>query len=424
MKTQREFAVEVVRQLRDAGFESVWAGGCVRDELMGHDPKDYDVATDAQPDQIREVFGRSRTLAIGAAFGVITVLNRKPKMEIEVATFRCDGDYTDGRRPDEVTFSTMHLDANRRDFTINGIFHDPISDKIIDYVGGREDLAAGIIRAIGDPRVRIGEDKLRMLRAIRFAATFGFEVELTTWEAIRENASEIRLVSAERIAAEMRRMLAHNSRVEAVKMLHECKLLKEILPESIRFEVEDVYRSTLELLSHVSTETDLDADKFVLAFAAVALGIVTEPADVETIGRRWKLSNEERERIGFLLSNYERVLNATDEYWPSLQRLLIQPHAMLLLEFASMIVKAGVAAGGAKERQRESIEFCRERLAWPIDKLNPPALIGGNDLKNAGITIGPLFSEIIERVRDAQLAGEINSTDQAIELARKISDGQ
>src|SRR6187431_2793035 len=169
-KLAREFAVEVVRRLREAGLQALWAGGCVRDQLMGQLPKDYDVATDAAPERVREIFGQRRTLAIGAAFGVITVLGPKGAGQIDVATFRRDAAYSDGRHPDAVTFTDAEHDAQRRDFTINGVFYDPLEDRVIDYVGGQEDLTRRVIRAIGDPLARIAEDKLRMLRAVRFAA--------------------------------------------------------------------------------------------------------------------------------------------------------------------------------------------------------------------------------------------------------------
>src|SRR3990172_5648449 len=181
---QRAFALQVVEMLRARGFEAFWAGGCVRDQLLGLVPKDYDVATNATPGLIREVFGERRTLAIGAAFGVVTVLGPRGAGQIEVATFRSDAAYSDGRHPDHVTFTDAQHDAQRRDFTINGLFYDPVAAKVIDYVGGQADLGAKLIRAIGDPRQRFAEDKLRMLRAVRFAATFEFKIEREPLDAI------------------------------------------------------------------------------------------------------------------------------------------------------------------------------------------------------------------------------------------------
>jgi len=212
---QQQFAEDVVGRLREAGFEAYWAGGCVRDQMMGRRPKDFDVATSATPEQIRELFGRRRTLAIGAAFGVITVLGGKPLEPIEVATFRRDAAYSDGRHPDSVTFSSAEEDASRRDFTINGLFYDPVEKKVIDFVGGCEDMQRRVIRAIGCPRDRITEDKLRMLRAVRFAAALEFEIDEETFLAVREMADQIGVVSAERIAAEVTKMLIGRNRVRA-----------------------------------------------------------------------------------------------------------------------------------------------------------------------------------------------------------------
>ncbi|HTN74368.1 MAG TPA: CCA tRNA nucleotidyltransferase, partial [Pirellulaceae bacterium] len=230
----RQFATEVVAQLRDAGFEALWAGGCVRDQLLGHTPKDYDVATSARPEQIRNLFGHRRTLAIGASFGVITVIGTKASGQLDVATFRRDAGYSDGRRPDSVTFSSAEEDAQRRDFTINGLFFDPLTDQVIDYVGGQDDLRRGIVRAIRDPYERFREDKLRMLRAVRFTACFNFAIDPPTLAAMRDEAHAITIVSGERIAAEMRRMLVHSQRAKAVELLSEAQLLVEILPEAQR----------------------------------------------------------------------------------------------------------------------------------------------------------------------------------------------
>src|SRR6185295_1585440 len=228
---QRAFALEIAQKLRAAGFEALWAGGCVRDELLGLTPKDYDVATSAKPEQIRDLFGRRRTLPIGASFGVITVLGPREAGQIEVATFRTDAAYSDGRHPDSVTFTTAEHDAQRRDFTINGLFYDPIAQQVVDYVGGQQDLKAKILRAIGDPRLRLSEDKLRMLRAVRFAAAFNFAIDPDTLTAIQDMAPEINTVSAERIGIEIRRMLIDPNRASALKLLREANLLVQVLPE-------------------------------------------------------------------------------------------------------------------------------------------------------------------------------------------------
>ncbi|MEX2026545.1 MAG: CCA tRNA nucleotidyltransferase, partial [Pirellulaceae bacterium] len=227
----RQFAVEVVGRLRAKGYEALWAGGCVRDQLLGLTPKEYDVATSARPEQIREIFGYKRTLPIGAAFGVISVLGPKGAGHIEVATFRRDAEYLDGRHPSGVTFTNAEEDAKRRDFTINGIFYDPLLEKVIDYVGGQQDLENKVVRAIGDPRQRFAEDKLRMLRAVRFTATFDFALDAETLAAIQQQADELTVVSVERIAAELRRMLVHPHRKRAMELLRGARLLEVVLPE-------------------------------------------------------------------------------------------------------------------------------------------------------------------------------------------------
>ncbi|HVU86551.1 MAG TPA: CCA tRNA nucleotidyltransferase, partial [Pirellulales bacterium] len=228
---QRELALRVLRRLREAGYQALWAGGCVRDQLLGRTPKDYDVATNATPEQIRALFGRRHTLAIGAAFGVVAVLGPKHVGMVEVTTFRRDAQYSDGRHPDAVIFTTAEEDAQRRDFTINGLFYDPVEDRVIDYVGGQADLERRVVRAIGDPRARFTEDKLRMVRAVRFAAGFDFAVDPPTRAAIDEMADTISVVSPERVAQEMRKMLVDPSRAGAVELLRNTRLLSVLLPE-------------------------------------------------------------------------------------------------------------------------------------------------------------------------------------------------
>src|SRR5262245_30736477 len=231
--TDREFAIDVVRRLRQSGYEALWAGGCVRDELLGLTPADYDVATSARPEEVERTF--ARTVAVGASFGVVEVIGpRRPDQsfpKVQVATFRSDGAYIDGRRPESVVFSTAVEDAQRRDFTINGMFFDPLESKVIDYVGGQADLKAGVLRAIGDPRARFREDKLRLMRAVRMAARFDFPIESATAAAIREMAPELNVVSAERIADELRKMLVHRNRAWAMRQMDELGLLRQVLPE-------------------------------------------------------------------------------------------------------------------------------------------------------------------------------------------------
>jgi poly(A) polymerase len=230
--TAREFAIDVVRRLREAGHQALWAGGCVRDELLGRAPHDYDVATDATPEQVRRLF--RRTVAVGISFGVVEVLGPRgdaAPLTVQVATFRSDGTYSDGRHPDAVVFSSAREDALRRDFTINGMFLDPLGGELIDYVGGRADLDAKILRAIGDPAARFAEDKLRLLRAVRFATRFDLALDPATADALRAMAGQIVVVSAERIAEELRKLLTCPQRARGVRLLDETGLARALLPE-------------------------------------------------------------------------------------------------------------------------------------------------------------------------------------------------
>ena len=301
---QRQFAFKVVRRLREAGFEAYWAGGCVRDEVLGRRPKDYDVATNATPPQIRDLFGKTRTLPLGAAFGVITVVGPRPAGQIEIATFRQDSAYSDGRHPDSVTFSSAREDAERRDFTINGMFFDPLAGEVIDYVGGHDDLRQGRIRAIGSPRLRFAEDKLRMLRAIRFAAVFGFTIDDETSAAIREMAAQITVVSPERIAMEMRRVLTEAGRVQGVRLLVELGLSAAVLPEIVP--QDEAGRARLERALDVLGR--LAEPKFPLALAALLA--VHGPASVVAVGLRWKLSNREIKEAAWLVEYHDALRGA------------------------------------------------------------------------------------------------------------------
>jgi poly(A) polymerase len=426
---QLAFAHRVVRELRDFGYVAYWAGGCVRDRLLGRTPKDYDVATSARPEQIRQVFGQKRTLPIGAAFGVITVLGPKEAGQIEVATFRCDVGYSDGRRPDAVTFSDAREDALRRDFTINGMFFDPLTEEVLDYVGGRADLEDHHIRAIGDPFARIAEDKLRMLRAVRFGAHFGFAIEEQTLAAVRQSAAQVQVVSAERISQELRRMWTDAHRVRALELLLEAELLPQILPEIAaligRHSVElaegpcDVWHYLLRVVSA------LEEPKFSLAAAAV-LHVLTIPhssvggaspeheaaRQAEGIGRRWRLSKQEIDEIRWLVRHQATWQDATTMPWPKLQRQLVAPLATDWLQLAHAMALTGRGS-------LDDVAYCREKLQLPVETLNPPPLVNGHDLAELGLVEGPRVAGALEAIRDAQLLGEISTRDEALEFAKK-----
>lgn len=406
----RQFALDVVAKLRAAGHQALWAGGCVRDQLLGKTPKDYDVATDAEPERIREVFGRKRTLAIGAAFGVITVLGPQNAGQIEVATFRRDIGYSDGRRPDAVAFTSAEEDAKRRDLTINGIFFDPVAEKYLDYVGGQDDLKNNIVRAIGNPHERFAEDKLRMLRAVRFATTFQFSLDAATLRAVQAHATDIRTVSAERIAAEMRRMLIHENRSAAMQMLRESGLLQEILPELAKLIDSEsaAWERTLAILGA------LKSPSFAMTLAAVLreVSVHADLAAVKSALARWKLPNEDSGGALMLLRDEPLIRTGLSRPWPQIQRLLVSPRADELVNYSEAV--AVVLYEGL-----ESIAFCRQKLTLPPAALNPSPLITGEDLKGLGIALGPTYKGILEAVRDEQLEGRIGSLTEAVEWIRR-----
>ena len=405
---QQRFAADVVRQLRAAGFQAYWAGGCVRDRLLGRQPKDYDVATDATPPEVRRVFRRRKTVAVGAAFGVITVLGPVGAGQVEVATFRQDDTYSDGRHPDRVVFSTPQEDASRRDFTINGLFYDPVEDRVIDLVGGQQDLAAGLIRAIGDPCRRFEEDKLRLLRAVRFAATFGFALEERTAEAIRRMAPGIAVVSPERIGAEMQRTLTDPGRSRGVRLLLETGLAALVLPEIVPADDED--RRGLE--RSLAILDRLDGPSLPLALAAL-LGDRTGPSGAADVCRRWRLSNAQADRVAWLLEHRAALRTAPDVPWSAIHRLIIADwiEELLALEEATVSVAGGDMA---------HVAWCRSRLQQPRDLLDPPPLLTGVDLLRHGVAAGPVYRVVLDEVRRAQLDGEVRTQAEALELAGRV----
>ena len=402
---QRRFATEVVAKLRRAGFEAYWAGGCVRDQLLGRAPKDYDVATNATPPEIRRLFGHRRTLAIGAAFGVITVLGPKKAGQVEVTTFREDAAYSDGRHPDHVTFSSAEADASRRDFTINGLFFDPIGQRVIDFVGGQEDLAGGLIRAIGQPHERFAEDKLRMLRAVRFSATFDFPLEAGTLEAIRQMAGEIGVVSPERIAMEMRRMLVEPRRAEAVRMMLDTGLAEAILPEILPGD--DAQRERLDRA--LAMLERLPEPGFPLALGTLLAELV-DPGSARRVGRRWRLSNSETNRVAWLVKHRAALREAR-----AMRRSVLQP--LLVAEGIEDLLALHEAASPAGS---DEVAYCRSLLSQPREVLDPPPLLTGDDLLAHGVPTGPQYAMLLKRAREAQLNEQIHTKAEALALVDQL----
>jgi tRNA nucleotidyltransferase/poly(A) polymerase len=339
---------------------------------------------------------------VGAAFGVVAVIGGRNRGQIDVATFRSDVSYSDGRRPDRVVFTSAQEDAARRDFTINGLFYDPLAETVIDYVGGQSDLTAGLVRAIGNPRERFGEDKLRMLRAVRFAATFGFEIEAQTSLAIADMAAQITVVSAERIGMEIRRMLTHENRARAVRLLEELRLLSHVLPEVAELSAEELTAAVqaLERVGQVTLPLSL----------AMLVHSSNQPAVADSIGGRLRLTNKETERIRWLVSNLPAARTADELPWPQLQRLLVHEGANELVSLLGAVVG----------RDHPATQRCHDCLSLPPEQLNPRPLVDGLALIEHGLEAGPVFAVLLNEVRDAQLLGKINSREAALMLVDEI----
>jgi len=398
----RAFALEVVETLIEAGHEAVWAGGCVRDLLMGREPGDFDIATDARPDQVREVFGRARSFAVGASFGVVLVRDRDGREDpVEVATFRTEGAYADGRHPDAVQFATRQDDARRRDFTINGMFMDPRTGDVFDDVGGRQDIERGLVRAIGEPEARINEDKLRMLRAIRFTASLGFALDPATAEAIAAHSQEITVVSAERIADEWRRMLSDSTRAVAVRLAIETGLLASVFPEV----PVDGYDAAVERLGHLPQA----------ATATVALAVLlVDVTDPGAMCERLKLSNRETDEVTWLVASRGGLDQAADQKRSRLFPLLAHPSRDGLLELIDAIERGAAGSG-------DDVAWCRALLETVgSEELDPPPLVTGEDLIAVGLRPGPLFKTLLGSVRDAQLDGDVRDRDEALAWVHEI----
>ncbi|MEI6240070.1 MAG: CCA tRNA nucleotidyltransferase [Planctomycetia bacterium] len=407
----RQFAVEVVSRLRAADYDALWAGGCVRDELLGRIPADYDVATSATPDEVRRVFGRGRTLAVGAAFGVITVLGPKGAGQIEVATFRTDAAYTDGRHPAGVTFSTAPEDAQRRDFTINGLFLDPLTGEVHDYVDGRADLAAGVVRAIGMPAMRFGEDHLRMLRAVRFAASFGFVLDGETRAAIERMTHLVTTVSPERIAAELRAMVSRPGRRRALELLAETGLAQEVLPE-----VAGQARRAPSALGDGAAARWGEAARIIdaldepgLASALAALYERVGVGPLRQAAQRLRLSNREV-KLAVWLQEAVAMFDGPDvavRPWAEVQPWLAHEDAFLLADL--LRARADCGRGGAA-----TAAWVTAQIARPRAELDPPPLVTGADLIAAGVAAGPALGAALARLRALQLNGEIATRDEAL----------
>jgi tRNA nucleotidyltransferase/poly(A) polymerase len=453
----KQSATQTLKRLREAGFSAYFVGGCVRDQVMGIEPKDYDIATSATPDQVMQLF--PRTVSVGARFGVVLVVvgNR----QVEVATFRSDGAYADGRHPAEVTFTLdPRLDVLRRDFTMNGLLYDPLNQALLDYVGGQKDIEVGLVRTIGNPGERFREDKLRMMRAVRFAARFGFQLETETRAAIVSLADQIWQVSRERIRDELTKILTEGYASEGVSLLEECGLLRQLLPQvsDLRgveqppeFHPEgDVWVHTLLMLKLMDeTRRDIvknegapdqklqsgsvmnEALRKDYPTLTLALGVLLHDVGKPlTFERKDRIRFNSHCEVGARLTARicERFRFTTRQTERAVQ--LVQDHLKFkdLPRMRESTVKRFLRQEGFEEhlelhrldclgshRDLELWRFAKDRLQQlSPEEIRPPALISGDDLIELGFRPGPAFKEMLKAVEDAQLDNTLRSREEAL----------
>lgn len=431
MDEKRQAAERICRALREADHRALLAGGCVRDMLLGVAPKDYDIATNARPEDVAKLF--SKTVPVGVAFGVQLVV--LPEGQFEVASFRKDGPYLDGRHPAHVEFVDEEQDALRRDFTVNAMFFDPAADSVVDYVGGQEDLRWGIIRTVGDAKQRFAEDHLRLLRAVRFAARLDFTIDPATYKVIVETAPLVVKTSAERIRDELIKVLVEGAARKAFELLDETGLLEHVLPEVARMKAVaqppqfhpegDVFSHTLLMLEEMKGPSPT------LAMAAL-LHDVGKPLtqtltdrirfhshdkvgarEAARVCRRLRMSNEETARISWLVGQHMRVAHAPKMRESKLKRFVREDgfHELLALCRLDCL---------ASHRSLDVIEWLQRYIdQLSPEEVKPQPLLTGKDLIEMGYTPGPLFKEILDAVEDAQLEGRITDDDQARAFVRK-----
>jgi poly(A) polymerase len=427
----RRQAEEIVRALRAAGHETYFAGGCVRDMVMGIEPHDYDIATSARPEDVQRLFPRSSS--VGAAFGV--VLLHTDAADFEVATFRADAPSLDGRHPESVAFCSAREDVLRRDFTINGMFYDPESDEVLDWVGGRQDIAARTVRAIGDPLLRFEEDKLRLLRAVRFAARFDYAIEKKTYEAICHSASRLTEVSHERIRDELLRILTGPHAGRAVRLMHDMGLLKPILPEVEALsgvEQPPEFHPEGDVMEHTCMMLDQTKSPSPELAVALLLHDIGKPvtqsfrerirfdehdaAGEEIAGnicRRLRFSTDQTDHIVSLVGNHMRFGVVQKMKLSTLKRLLALPRFDEHLELHRLDCIAS-------HRKLDNYEFLlRTREELSQEEIAPAPLVNGYDLIEMGLTPGPVFQRILNAAMDEQLEGRLADRDEALAWVKR-----
>ena len=427
----KEVAKSVAGKLRDAGYVAYFAGGCVRDALLGEEAKDYDIATSATPEQVQKVFPNAD--AIGAHFGVMLV--KRDGIHFEVATFRTDGSYHDGRRPESVEFSSPEEDAQRRDFTVNGLFQDPETGEVIDYVNGQADLKAGVLRAIGNPVERFQEDALRLLRAVRFATTLGFEIEAKTWEAVCDNAHLLEKISIERIQAEFSRIIVSPNRRRGLELLVDSGLINYFLPEVLDLigcEQPPQWHPEGDVYVHTCIMLEMLGDEEVpLTLAlAVLLHDIGKPATYtydeedqrirfnghdavgadmsEVILRRMKYSNDTIEDVRVMVANHMNFMHVQLMKVSKLKRFMSRDTFDQEIE----LHRVDCASSNGFTDNYDFVLAKREEFA--NEPLIPEPLIKGRDLMELGLSPGPKFKEILTAVQNEQLEGRLKDSEAAI----------
>ncbi len=427
----KKSAIEVIKHLQDHGYEAVFAGGCVRDHMMGRVPNDYDIATNARPQDVENIFGN--TLPIGKSFGVIQVKHNN--YTFEVATFRTDSELSDGRRPDSVEFSTMQEDAARRDFTINAMFYDPIKEYTYDFYGGTKDIEDRLIRFVGSPRTRIEEDKLRILRAVRFSLTLNFNMDPTTLHIITCYSELVKEVSAERIRDEINKMLTHSPSI-TLHMLNSAGLLEHILPEIKALEKVaqspnhhpegNAFAHIYKCLS-IAPGLHLDVKWAILLHDVGKSKTMTVGDDgiihfykhhevgapiAEEILKRLKFSNKFIEKVVWLVRNHMKLHFAPNMKKSKLKRLLGEKwiDELIVLHYADKM---------GSNRNLDTINFIsRAQKTIPIEEIKPEKLINGDDLISLGFKAGRIFKEILEYIEELQLEGELSTKEEALAVVK------
>lgn len=435
----RDAARDLALRLKAAGHEALFAGGCVRDRLLGQDPKDYDIATSAVPSEVMKLFPGSNE--VGAHFGV--VIAKHGGHHVEIATFRTDGSYKDGRRPESVTFSTPREDAQRRDFTINGLFENPETGDVIDYVGGLPDLKAGVIRAIGDPTARFTEDGLRLLRAVRFAARLEFSIEPLTFAALRDCASLLDRISPERIRDEFSKILTCPRRRTGLELLVQTDLIRHFLPEALpmigcdqppEWHPEgDVYTHTCIMLEMLGDHAPLDLCLAVLLHDIAKPPTRTIDSDTgrirfnghdtmgaemaETILRRLKYPNHDIAAVSSMVARHMQFMNVQKMRVAKLKRFMAEPTFAMEME----LHRVDCASSNGFT---DNYEFLQAKEAeFAAEPLIPPPLVSGKDLIALGLHPGPEFKEILESIQNEQLEGRLVGRDAALARLRALASG-